>query len=237
MLPTRSEIVRLVGRLSRTPLERLAALGLAELLHDPLAPRFLAEIVTAEPQLSSDEHCFPRHFAFGIIDQALEIRFEVQRFRLTKKLFRRLDAVSFYSAEHDAARQLNRAVLRCYWTVYRGYLALEHLFEDANLKPAERSTYVEDFLESLTAQNSMLISLMQYRLTRYSAVQRRQLLRTICDSAREGLKNEPISNKELLLDLRTPVRFRKENLENPDFWRTAVLVEEYLFDALRCQEA
>ncbi|MFN8389104.1 MAG: hypothetical protein U0136_02295 [Bdellovibrionota bacterium] len=232
MFSTRREIIRLVEKLSRAPLERIAALGLADALGDPLAAPLFADIFAAEPQLSSEGHCFPQHVACGIVDTALEYRFEDLRARRTRQLFRQMESIVFLPPHSESTRQLRNEVVRRSWEIYRGFLALEQLMEERVLNALELSAFVEDFLQAMTGQCEVLVSLMRWRLQSHSDAQRGRLLRQICQATKEGLKNDPLPESALLTDLSSPVRFRRANLENPDFWNTATRVEEYLFDAL-----
>lgn len=229
----RAHLNELVERVARAPLERDATRKLSFLLLDPLTPGVLSDIIVLRPELGSPNHCFPRHLAFGVVDNGLEYRLDAERFDLLKKLFRQLESLSFYYPEVPAPRQLASEVSTRFWQLYRGYLSLDHLLEERELSNLELSALVEELLLSLSDQPELLVLLMQHRLRLWNNPGRARLLQRIARTVEQGLQNEPWNEDAIALDLDEPIRFRRTCLEDSAFRAVSERIEEILESALK----
>ncbi len=142
----RTELNDLVERVARSPVERNATRKLSFLLLDPVIPGVLSDIVVLRPELGSPEHCFPKHLAFGVVDNGLEYRLDAERVELLKKLFRQLESIAFYYPDAPGPKELAAQVSLRFWQLYRGYLSLEHLLAGRELSNhPELAALVEGF--------------------------------------------------------------------------------------------
>ena len=229
----RTELNDLVERVARSPVERNATRKLSFLLLDPVIPGVLSDIVVLRPELGSPEHCFPKHLAFGVVDNGLEYRLDAERVELLKKLFRQLESIAFYYPDAPGPKELAAQVSLRFWQLYRGYLSLEHLLAERELSNLELAALVEELLLSLGEQSDLLVMLMQHRVRLWSHGGRARLLSRIQNTIEEGLKNEPWQENTIACDVDEPIRFRAGCLDDPRFTATAAKISDILAEAVK----
>ena len=102
MFATRSYIRALLEEVSRTPLDRTAARALVCALFDRNTPSFISEFLK-DSFGQSPWQTIPKHLSFGILEEALDQRIEPTRSAVTRKLFRRLEAIAYSLEDEEQA--------------------------------------------------------------------------------------------------------------------------------------
>ncbi len=228
----RSEIARLVRRVSVVPIERSASRKLSFLVLDPFFAPFFPEEVCARPELLDAGHSFPANLACGLLDNSLEFRRNAERFDLTRRFFRRLTALVPAAPAPEVFLTLPDRVERSYWELLQGYLSAEMLCEAREVTNLELGVFCESVLKSLAHQSELLGLLLRYRLGLLHHAGRTRFEQRFEKGASEGLSQPPLAELELYTDLTAPVRFSAENMRDESFVNAAAAAREMLFEAV-----